>query len=69
MCYHNTRNDLIKIRKIKEFNNKEVTKKLMDLIVTLRDYVPQVNVYGVRGNHDRMIANFKEHVVEESFFD
>jgi UDP-2,3-diacylglucosamine pyrophosphatase LpxH len=47
----------------------EATKKLMDLIVTLRDYVPQVNVYGVRGNHDRMIANFKEHVVEESFFD
>lgn len=47
----------------------EGTKKIMDLIITLRDYVPQINVYGVRGNHDRMVANFKEHLVEESFFD
>lgn len=48
---------------------KGVTLKLIDLIRTMRDYFPQVNVYGVRGNHDRMIPNLKEHVVSESFFD
>ena len=47
---------------------KEVFLQLMDMIIKLRHHFPEIVVYGVKGNHDRLIANLKESI-DESFFD
>ena len=47
----------------------KAAKYLSSIIQTLSTSVPEVHVYFSRGNHDRINANMKENIDEESFFD
>ncbi len=47
----------------------KASELLASLVYTLSTSVPEVHVYFSRGNHDRVHANMKENIDEESFFD
>ena len=46
-----------------------VAELLSQVLARLASEFPEVIVYAARGNHDRVSANIKESVAEESFFD